>query len=265
MASIGHTNPSGLASAATTARPFVTMHCGYRRHGKDELGKALVHRDSPFKWVLLGKDSSILPRAGFPPQDSCGLKGLQLVAFAAQLKRDTLVWLRLRVPHWEDLEPVKDSLRVPHPTNPEDVRLLRDWYIDYGGQMRAVDLNYWCQRGLDAFTAKHDNNVHQQQCGHPVVTDWRFLNEMKYALDNFSADHVQSIRVFHAGAPIPPDNIESEHSLDKYETDFLALPSISHLSKALEHFPQYAKHIVLPYSHLLPACLQEPYGQESSV
>jgi hypothetical protein len=236
------------------------MNCGYRRHGKDELGKALVLKDSPFRWVLLGKDLTVLPRAGIlPGHGASALTDLQLVAFAAQLKRDTLIWLGLRVPHWEDLEPVKDSLRVPHPTNITDIRLLRDWYIDYGSQMRAIHLDYWCHRGLGDFTVQEEGQ------GHPVVTDWRFLNEMTFAFRNFSADHIQSVRVFRADAPIPAADIESEHQLDKYETDFLALPSITHLPEALKHFPQYAEHRVLAYNPLLPACLQEPYAYESSV
>jgi hypothetical protein len=102
----------------------------------------------------------------------------------------------------------------------------RDIYIEWGGIRRSQDPDYWCRAAFKE--ASNDSQL--------VVTDWRFINEFRYAFNQFQK--VLTIRVYRSEVPEPEMKIASEHSLDDYQTDFLLLPDTGIIfSRRLRDFP----------------------------
>jgi len=208
-----------------SSTPIITLICGYTRHGKDTFGKDSETHSEYDKWLIFGTCSSKFIR----PQS------IKLVSFAEELKQKTLVFLGLNL-DWKYLEPFKDTLQVADPQNPTDMRVLRAWYIWYGAEKRKEDLDYWCKSALPMDTIKS-----------VAVTDFRFENEYDYTKREFDVNqakshHLQTIRVFRSEVPIPEASIESEHNLDKFQTDFIAVTSYQDLKIVQQMFPQYTKH-----------------------
>jgi len=78
-----------------------------------------------------------------------------------------------------------------------------------------------------------------------VVTDWRFANELHCTNDMFT--NVITARVYRKDVPEPPINLESEHSLDNYVTDYLLLSSPDEFNDTVKKYPQYAEYTYSEY------------------
>lgn len=107
---------------------------------------------------------------------------------------------------------------------------------------RAEDPEYWCKAAFKSIDAATNINY--------VITDWRFHNEAKYTIDNYK--QVLTIRIYRSDVPEPSPDIQCEHDLDNYCTDFLLVPGfaeqnhdddIKEFEKAIEKFPQYKGYI----------------------
>jgi hypothetical protein len=209
------------------AHKVLILTAGYKRHGKDTFGQGVQNHNVDERWVIWGAPQAaplVLPDATV------------LVAFAAALKKETIEFLQLPG-SWQQYEHVKDTLRVAHPDNSDDIRLLRDWYIWWGAEQRKKDVNIWCARALGHLTEEPQDTV---------VTDWRFLNESGYSNTVNTDMHIQTVRVFREEAAIPDKSITSEHELDHVMTDYVALPPGVHQMEALlKLFPQYKDYQVV--------------------
>lgn len=131
----------------------------------------------------------------------------------------------------------KDIKQFTHPKTLEIVS-ARDIYIEWGVIRRSQDLDYWCKKALTPYISPRESPT---IC---VVTDWRFPNESQYAIQTF--DNVKTFRLYRSDIPEPPANIESEHSLDTYSTDYLLLQE-NEFEQAIKKFPQYTSYVPCGY------------------
>jgi len=222
-------------------KPTVTLTCAYTRTGKDHLGKNVQHNTVENDWMIYGKTKD----ATFRVPDS-----VVLISYASSLKKMCLQERLHLSLSWQELEPVKDTLHVANPDDISDVRILRQWYIDFGAEKREINKDYWC---IKAFEAHHGGTKNL------MVTDFRFYNEYEYTRRAFcedffgdltptlpsSATHdLQTIRLYRSCVKVPDANIASEHNLDKFQTGFLGVTSVEEFFKARELFPQYKDYVL---------------------
>ena len=94
---------------------------------------------------------------------------------------------------------------------------LRQLFIEIARATRLVDQDFYAKR--------LDMELTDQPA---VVTDWRYPNEYDYLAKH---NHIVTLRVHreydHHGKRIniPNDDDNSEHSLDNFKTDFIAIPN----------------------------------------
>lgn len=208
--------------------PTITLVCGYRRTGKDMLFNILSNPDessSRFKWRIY-KHPDKLDKTF----KSANTKYMR-TSFADALKREASAQYGIPL-SISDAD--KDKRQFTHYSTGETVS-ARDIYIEWGAIRREQDLNYWCKSALAV--------VPNDRTANCVVTDWRFRNEAIYALNTFN--NVITVRIYRSDVPEPAMDIESEHNLDTYTTDFLLLrdKDDEEFIKAVRRFPQYANYI----------------------
>lgn len=204
----------------------IILVCGYRRTGKDQLYDILARQSMPerFKWRVYKHPSCI--------NETFDLSRTHVrIAFADVLKREASEQYKIPAVV-SDAE--KDIKQFNHYQTGEMVS-ARDIYIEWGSIRRAQDPNYWCKVALNPIRDLQDITA--------VITDWRFRNEARYTLNTFK--RVTTVRVYRSDVPEPPADIESEHDLDAYKTDFLLIrdDKPDEFAKAVEHFPQYREHV----------------------
>ena len=223
-------------SCTPAPRPFLTLVCGYRGHGKDTLAALLTkwkYERAQFNFVFLGKPGAQAPLITIDAKRS---ESLAWGAFASSLKQGTLLELGVHA-DWHELEPVKNTLHI-YPSddarftdNRDPAYLLCNLYTAHGDKMRAIDKDVWCAKALDCLPRRGWSMI---------VSDFSLLNELDYATRVISPTHdVQTIRVFRAAACCSACREE----LDSFQTDYLALPSLDDLPAALARFPQYAGYV----------------------
>ena len=202
---------------------LVTLVCGYRRTGKDTLYEIITNNENPlFHWQIY--EHPLLREERF-----YGWNKYKRIAFANALKQEASekYGIPLIIPDSE-----KDLKQFRHYKSGELVS-ARDIYIEWGAERRAQNQDYWCEQALTH--VPNDPNVN---C---IITDWRFRNEAQYAIKTFES--VVTIRVWRSDVPEPSIDIESEHNLDKYRTDYLLVLDDDEFKKAVIRFPQYANYI----------------------
>lgn len=201
----------------------VILVCGYKRTGKDTLMSILAGTTSRFHWRIYKHPSALQKRFDHEIYIR--------TAFADALKREAGIeyGIPLEVPDSD-----KDSKLYVHYQTGELVS-ARDIYIEWGSIRRSQDIDYWCKAAFN--TIKSDDNAAY------VVTDWRFSNEGNYVTRAFPS--VITVRVYRSDVPEPDANIESEHQLDYYQTDFLLLSDgvDGEFERAVQKFPQYANYV----------------------
>jgi hypothetical protein len=163
----------------------VIMICGYRTSGKDTFYSSISGFNS-LKW-------DIIPGNLFPLN-----KKYKRIALADMLKNE--------INYIEDGNKDKKTII-------ENGELIspRDLCIKRGYLRRKQDPDYWCKLVI---------NDLDKEC-YNVITDWRYPNE--YLFFNRIAD-VITVRVKRI-VEIPPEDVESEHSLDDFVTDFIVYPN----------------------------------------
>jgi hypothetical protein len=204
----------------------ILLVCGYRRTGKDSLCNILagetVH--ARFAWRIYKHPDKL----DFPRD-----KGTRFcrTGFADTLKKEASVEYGIPLVISDSDKDVKQFTH--HQTGA--IVSARDIYIEWGAIRRSQDPDYWCKVAFDAI-----EDTTSTVC---VVTDWRFPNEAEYVIRNFS--EVVSARVYRSEVPEPPSNIESEHALDNYSTDFLLIQDglEEEFEKAVKRFPQYCNYV----------------------
>jgi hypothetical protein len=196
------------------------MICGYYGHGKDRVLDDLIHEQFTNNWYVYG-----------PPQNNdykwMGTTNFKRVAFADELKRDVISKYNLS----PDIEK-SDTVYVNY-----KYQTYRDLLICEAKMNRMIDPDIYCKRAFD--NVEHKN---------VFVTDWRYPNEYKYVTDNINLNTV-TLRVFRKDAKsgIPDSSIESEHSLDRFLTDFLILAKneVQPFRASISFFPQYRDYVKL--------------------
>lgn len=203
----------------------VILICGYRRTGKDTVCASLLHSDGKYRWRIYKHPSSIHKYFDKSPNSS-----YFRTAFADALKIEASAEYGIPITV-NDAD--KDTKQFVHYKTNETVS-ARDIYIEWGAFRRTQNIDYWCKMALDENCAKGGN------C---VVTDWRFCNESRYANDNFD---VTTVRVYRSEVPEPAIDIQSEHDLDDYCTDFLLISDgvEGEFEKAVQRFPQYKDYVM---------------------
>lgn len=116
-----------------------------------------------------------------------------------------------------------------------DGQRLRDLYIEFGTQMRNININYWAKLAHYSIALSPTEIVD--------VTDFRFPNEYEYILSKHN--RTVTTRIFRSEVRIPNSNVESEHALDNFTTNFLLVSSWSEFQIALNKFPQYNTHVYI--------------------
>ena len=210
--------------------PLYYLICGYRGTGKDTL----------YKWFCSDKTSQLWRRLSFkniPSEqliDSDCVNKTVKIGLADAVKRDVLAALQLPLFNHEaykdkSLQNIEDALKVQLDPSIDKTKTLRDLYISVGTTQKSKNINYWCEKAY--LETEHEEIV--------CITDWRFKHEYDYFKEKGT---VITVRVFRKDVLVPPEDVESEHSLDGFKTDLVYVPCIDFEQEKLElekMFPQY--------------------------
>lgn len=226
---------------------YVVAICGYRRSGKDYLGKQIAS-GSVEGWEGVEVESGameVLKRI----VGEVGERKVYHESFARLLKEEVATILGLTM---ERLEEVKDE-----PLPPELLSRLSSLYdlttyhppsyrsvlIEHATQARDRNPAHW----IEALFKNLDTLQTQDPTAIVTITDLRFRNEvasLKAKCSDLKGKtsgphfHLLTIRVFRSCVPIPPSNVASEHDLDTTPTSLLLFPPADR-DQALTLFPQY--------------------------
>lgn len=200
----------------------ITLICGYRTHGKDFFFKKLDNKVNN-KFICLYQDEKKLNHFK-------KLKNHKRIAFADCLKQD--------LEKIDKIEENKDKKVYRKNINNDYIIDInpefsgRDIYIDYAKSMKEKDINYWVKRAIFNLDINCSN----------IITDWRFQHEYDYMIEN--SKNILTIRIFNFEKVIPCKNVESEHDLDNFSTDFLIIPfeQIENLENIYKIFPNYSEY-----------------------
>jgi hypothetical protein len=164
------------------------------------------------------------------------------VALADPLKKETHEYLfkKNNIPA-DAFEHCKNTLLVPNPKNPSEYKTIREWYIWFGAEGRKTDLDIWCKK------ATNEIEKVLQARNIPIVTDWRFRNEImpKSIINELNNKKILldpeqdiSIRLFRSGVKIAAPEVDSEHDLDQIKTKYLFVGP-GDFKNSLKLYPQY--------------------------
>lgn len=210
----------------------VYLICGFKRTGKNALADELVYTRSPQANGFSGKSFlDVSWKVLRNPNKS--IHGIiktkpECVSFAGEVKREVMGALGLDSEF--DLEKNKDVYLV-------EGKPIRQHLIDYAESKKVNDKYYWSTLAFKNIDIKETD---------VVVSDWRFMSEFEY-VSKLNTDIV-TIRVFRKDVPIPDKNINSEHELDSFKTDYVLIPLFDtekEIGSLLDVFPQYADYIPL--------------------
>lgn len=179
--------------------------CGYKGHGKDTLVDTL--QNGGFYKYDIFIHTGFSPQGILSPEDN--IKKAQRIAFADALKNEIKEKYNLdKIPFYIAEKEIKNIV-----VNDESVS-FRDLCIKIALERRKEDPDYWVKKAIES--------RHSITTGDVVFTDWRFMNELSYFTSN--NEKCITIRFFRDNAPIPSDNILSEHELDDFETNYIIVP-----------------------------------------
>lgn len=199
--------------------------CGYRGTGKDYLFEQF-NGNKEFNWKIYHNPKSPKP---FPKDHQHCIK----VALAYELKKSVMVKIVFGV---HKLSVDLDWLDLHKDQKIFDGKSFRDFCIEEATAARKIDENIWCKLSpLSSYDPMTGETY--------FLTDFRHWNEHRYCVE--IADEITSIRVFNSEIPIPPKEINSEHNLDYFLTDFLLLRKEEDFIRAVELFPQYKNYVPL--------------------
>jgi len=201
-----------------TSKGFMTVYLvtGYRKTGKDTLYQVLTGQiAAPSRMAIYSLPVKIPRWPG-----SCFQ--LERIAFADHLK--TIIGNIRGIEESTLLNQDKDQVLSTGKT-------FREECIQFARVRRSLDPDYFVRIGFQDRNRSNDY----------MVTDWRFPNENEYLIKN--GWKVVTLRVYRSEVPIPPDEDETEHSLDSVQTDFLIIPESDSFETVISVFPQYRDYI----------------------
>lgn len=166
----------------------ILMICGYRTTGKDSLFEKFIGKND-HKWFVYKKHSVPVLSKIITQKEK-----ITRYAFADELKKEVGI-----------ITQDKDTIKYNNLS-------ARDIYINYAKEKRSQDINYFCRKVYLKMIEDIDTNIF-------VITDFRYYNEHEYICGRYNKCF--TIRVFRQDVVIPPEDVESEHQLDNFLTDYL--------------------------------------------
>lgn len=184
----------------------IILICGYRRSGKDVLCNRIMQNNN-YNYYVYSNDKQIVLsnnyiRVGLADSLKQEVNNLYSIDVTDSNKDNTIV--------------INNKLVSP-----------RDLYIEHARKMKEIDIDYWCKKALSQYI-NTDKRI--------IVTDFRLLDEYQYITNNFS--NVVTMRIFTSSVPIPDKNINTEHNLNNFTTDYLVLRE-NEFNNTVKLFPQY--------------------------
>ena len=186
---------------------------GYSGVGKNTFASSLQGR-SDTQWMVLSKEPEIyaLPQA-VPYFET---------SFATSLKRTVAERLGIPLDQIEDLKDVpldqgqQDRQRPHWHGVAARVPTLRDVLIDEAAYWRSVNPTHYA-------AATHSIIAKEAPPGATVlITDWRYPNEHTFYCNAYGPENVFTVRVIRG--KYRRSTSDSEHALDAFVPDFLAVP-----------------------------------------
>lgn len=214
----------------------LTFVCGFLRVGKDCFIEDLKNNKlkqcrnpDEAKWIVYCKFEN------FIILDLLSSPEIKRYSFADALKIKTHDFLKLKGCSSNTFDEVKETAEFQNPSNPLERKTVRNFYIDVGQEERKKDPNVWTRIVHDEI----DKDLTNQKNTTPIISDFRFKNEI------LRPTQTTTIRLFRKKVPIPDFakslDVDSEHNLDDFETDYLLLPpGQEEFKAAIGFFPRYA-------------------------
>lgn len=192
---------------------------GYRQHGKDTFLKNMIETADLPEGVTSKYDIYINEESKLSVTKILAEPGhnYKRIAFADILKQNLAAVLGMDVVELENSKskPMSSEHIIKYPHNLPENQVYRDAMIDLGLYMRSeIGDWYWAKLAADT-TKLADTDI-------IVITDLRFPSEFNFG--RFVNRNVVILRVHRENAPIPPSNDPSEHSLNDYPFDIIAVP-----------------------------------------
>jgi hypothetical protein len=189
---------------------------GYSGVGKNTFASALQGR-SDTQWMVLSNEFGLhhLPQAVSYFETS----------FATSLKRTVSERLWIHLDKFEDLKDIpldqgqQDRQRPHWHGVAAQVPTLRDVLIDEAAYRRSINPNHYA-------AATHAIITKEAPPGAVVlITDWRYPNEHAFYCNTYGPENVFTVRVVRD--EYRRSTSDSEHALDLFIPDFLAVPHAS--------------------------------------
>jgi len=192
---------SSKCTVGTIGQRKMLLVCGYKRTGKDALFNVLIEQKESYGMSLYRN-----PLVKSFCKDE--YKNATRVAFADKLKQEVLQEYGVKI-----TDENKD-IDIGGYTG-------RQLCIMHSAKKRSNNDDYYCN--IDLLS----DNV--------IVTDWRSENEYNYWANR---KELKTLRIVRSTAEIPTE--ETEHYLDKLNTDYILTDSFEYSVKL---FPQYCDYV----------------------
>ena len=226
---------------------------GYRGSGKDSFYYYL-QKNSPYNFTILKSDDSKdtvpfyndknsleskIPETKRSLESKIPETASLRVGLADEVKTLVHEELGIKIDNLELLDLAKNYLQFYDNISGKYFP-LRHFYIKTGMEMRTIDPDFWCKKGLEQLIKKYPNGLTSEEVINIFITDYRFPNEKAY-FEKFGK--VITYRIFSPYVNgLNTVGIESEHSLDNEVTDYLVLRNLEDFSDAVSIFPFYKKY-----------------------
>jgi hypothetical protein len=156
-------------------------------------------------------------------------KNSESVAFGTELKNRVYALLGLNEQF--DYESNKDKKITSNGMT------LRDYMIAVGSAGRKFDISQWAKLTfIPHFLPKTSGTTPKNI----ICRDFRFIAEEGHATG--AGINAETVRIFRSEVPIPAYNIESEHDLDMYKTDYLFVRDCAEYDLACKLWPYYCHY-----------------------
>ena len=201
---------------------------GYRGSGKDSFYYYLK-KNSPYNFTVLKSPD-------FNESNIIDISKCIRIGLADEVKTLVHEELGIKIDNLQLLDLAKNHLQFYDKIS-GDYLPLRHFYIKTGMEMRAIDPDFWCKKGLEKLIKKFPDS---EEVINVFITDYRFPNEKAY-FEKFGK--VITYRVFNPYINgLNTVGVESEHSLDNEITDYLVLRKMEDFQDSLTIFPFYEKY-----------------------
>lgn len=187
---------------------------GYRQHGKDYFYNSLINGNINEEYDIYLNENSYISCLAIL---NFSKKRYVRIAFADILKEYLAGVFGMDVNELNGMKSIQISAehRSKYLGELPNKSTYRDAMIHLGLYMRNKGgEDFWVNAAVDSIKIG-DTEI-------PIVTDFRFPSEIKYG--ELTRRRVITLRVHRNDVEIPPLNDISEHSLDNYPFDLIAIP-----------------------------------------